>query len=209
MELSMRYCKECGIEVGKGESFCKECLKSKEKIYNKAYIQRPEIKERLKEYRRRPEAKKYRKEYYKREDIKLKYKEYNQRPEVKARNKRNRDRIRKKPEFVLNNRMTSSIGKHLRFKGTSKNKRKWEQMVGYTVIDLKQHLENLFTEGMSWDKLMSGDIHIDHMVPKNLFKYNIDDLENCPEFRYCWSLDNLQPLWAEDNLRKEKILYFK
>jgi hypothetical protein len=55
--------------------------------------------------------------------------------------------------------------------------------------------------GMSWDLLLHGKIHIDHIVPISFFRYEkIED----QEFQYCWSLNNLQPLWAKDNLSKNK-----
>jgi hypothetical protein len=42
-----------------------------------------------------------------------------------------------------------------------------------------------------------GEIHLDHIIPQRAF-----DLSNDEEWRACWSLTNLQPLWAKDNLRK-------
>lgn len=81
----------------------------------------------------------------------------------------------------------------------NKNGYHWEDLVGYTVEELKQHLENQFKEGMNWDKFLKGEIHIDHIIPKSLFKYN--DSED-REFKQCWALANLQPLWAEDNIKK-------
>jgi len=45
----------------------------------------------------------------------------------------------------------------------------------------------------------SGEIHIDHIKPKCSFFYKSMDSQ---EFKDCWSLDNLQPLFAIDNMRK-------
>ncbi len=75
----------------------------------------------------------------------------------------------------------------------------WEGLVGYSVDDLKRHLEKQFTDKMSWELFMKGEIHIDHIKPKISFFYNSVDSQ---EFKDCWSLDNLQPLFAIDNLRK-------
>ena len=77
--------------------------------------------------------------------------------------------------------------------------RKWEELVGYTVEELRAHLESLFTEDMMWDAFLRGEIHVDHIVPKSRFKY---DSPEDPEFKVCWSLSNLQPMWAKDNLQK-------
>lgn len=76
---------------------------------------------------------------------------------------------------------------------------KWEKILNYTLEDLKKHLEVKFENGMTWDHFLKGNIHIDHIVP--MIKFNIKS-EYDNEFKRCWSLTNLQPLWAKDNLRK-------
>ena len=67
------------------------------------------------------------------------------------------------------------------------------KMLGYSADDLKTHIESLFKEGMSWDNY--GDWHIDHIKPVSLF----DDSDDVSIVN---SLENLQPLWAFDNLSK-------
>ena len=48
---------------------------------------------------------------------------------------------------------------------------------------------------MTWDNY--GKWHVDHIIPKSKFKFkSIDDAG----LKECWKLENLQPLWAEDNL---------
>jgi hypothetical protein len=66
---------------------------------------------------------------------------------------------------------------------------------GYSIEELKSHLENKFKEGMSFDNY--GEWHIDHITPKSWF-----NCENEDELINCWSLENLQPLWAEENCSK-------
>ena len=78
-----------------------------------------------------------------------------------------------------------------------KARRHWETLVGYTVDDLKKHLESLFRDGMSWEN--RGKWHIDHIVPR--FRFHYEKPED-PEFKVCWGLNNLQPLWGADNLSK-------
>lgn len=64
------------------------------------------------------------------------------------------------------------------------------------------HLESLFTNGMSWQNY--GEWHVDHKIPISSFDF--ESIE-CEEFKKCWSLNNLQPLWGIDNLSKgSKIL---
>lgn len=74
---------------------------------------------------------------------------------------------------------------------------KWESLVGYTLHDLMAHLEKLFVPGMSWSNI--GEWHIDHRKPRSAFVYT-SHLD--PAFQECWALNNLQPLWAVDNMRK-------
>lgn len=72
-------------------------------------------------------------------------------------------------------------------------------LLGYTLEDLRSHLERQFTGGMSWARFMSGEIHVDHIIPVS--RFNITSCE-CDEFKRCWSLSNLRPLWAKENLSK-------
>ena len=66
-------------------------------------------------------------------------------------------------------------------------------MLGYTSNELKLHMESLFIEGMSWEN--HGEWHIDHIIP--LSSFTINDQAN--EIN---SLENLQTLWAKENLSK-------
>lgn len=74
---------------------------------------------------------------------------------------------------------------------------KFEDFVGYTTCDLRQHLEKQFTRGMTWAKFCNGKIHIDHIMP--LSSFNLHDPE---QLRAAWAITNLRPLWARDNLQK-------
>jgi hypothetical protein len=98
------------------------------------------------------------------------------------------------PQGRLSNRMSCGIRFSLRH---GKDGHKWERLVGYTSEDLKNHLEKLFMQGMSWNNM--GEWEIDHKIPKSAFHYEQpEDID----FKRCWALSNLQPLWARDNLIK-------
>lgn len=102
----------------------------------------------------------------------------------------------------LNRTMRRSMLSYL--KRGVKNRTKWKDIVGYSVNDLMRHLESKFQKGMSWDNHGVHGWHIDHIVPVSSFEFK--DITD-PAFKECWSLNNLQPLWAKDNLRKgDKIL---
>jgi hypothetical protein len=114
-------------------------------------------------------------------------------------NKRRYDKLVSTSYGRISNRIHSALWRSL--KG-NKNGRSWEMLVGYTCTDLKKHLENLFSDGMTWENM--GKWHIDHIIPKSLFNYETEEDE---EFKKCWALSNLQPLWAIDNLRKSNKLF--
>lgn len=66
-------------------------------------------------------------------------------------------------------------------------------LLGYSPSDLKIHIENLFKDGMSWENW--GEWHIDHIIPISKFDSNTPiNIVN--------DLNNLQPLWAFENLSK-------
>jgi hypothetical protein len=72
----------------------------------------------------------------------------------------------------------------------------------YTPEELINHLEKQFKDDMTWDNY--GIWHVDHKLP--ITSFDIQEMGD-KEFMKCWSLDNLQPMWGEENIRKSnKIL---
>lgn len=67
--------------------------------------------------------------------------------------------------------------------------------LGMSIADFREYLEKMFTEGMTWDNY--GEWHIDHIQPLNSF-----DLTDKEQALKACHYTNLQPLWAEENLRK-------
>jgi hypothetical protein len=111
----------------------------------------------------------------------------------KAIQKRSDTKIRSTEKGKLSGRIRVRIRESLR---RIKAGRHWETLVGFTVEQLKTHIEKQFKDGMSWELFMQGKIHIDHKIPKSVFNYNSpDDID----FKHCWALSNLQPMWAFDN----------
>jgi hypothetical protein len=70
-------------------------------------------------------------------------------------------------------------------------------IIDYDMKELKIHLEKQFTKGMTWEKFVAGKIHIDHIIPLNMF-----DVDDQLELKSCWALPNLRPMWAGENIRK-------
>lgn len=67
------------------------------------------------------------------------------------------------------------------------------ELLGYSATELKEHIESKFLEGMSWEN--RSEWHIDHIKPVSSF-------DKSEKMSIINSLDNLQPLWAVDNLKK-------
>lgn len=76
-----------------------------------------------------------------------------------------------------------------------------EQLLGYSMKELKEHLERQFRHGMEWSKYGRTGWHIDHILPKRCF-----DLSTDAGVRAYWSLPNLRPLAARDNLKKNEAI---
>lgn len=60
-------------------------------------------------------------------------------------------------------------------------------LLGFSALDLKNHISSLFTEGMSWSNY--GEWHIDHI--KRVRDFDKDTLPSIVN-----ALSNLRPLWA-------------
>jgi len=158
----------------------------------------------------------YLKEYMKKygEDNKAKIKE--QRKKYREENKEkmnsyrveNYDKIRKQQRdrenirlltdklFKLKHSIKNLIRKSIKSKGSRKNS-KTAVILGCTFSEFKIHIENQFTEGMSWDNY--GKWHLDHIYPAS----RAVDEEHLIALNH---YTNFQPLWAADNIRKSNKL---
>lgn len=92
----------------------------------------------------------------------------------------------------LAKRCRRMVERCLEIKNEAKISRTFE-ILKYKPSDLKQRIETQFKQGMSWNNY--GDWHIDHIKP--LCKFKIDTTIYTMN-----ALCNLQPLWAEENLKK-------
>jgi len=81
--------------------------------------------------------------------------------------------------------------------GCSKKSKTSKNLLGCSLEVLKFHLECYFTKGMSWDNYGYYGWHIDHIKPCAAF-----DLTDPEQQKQCFHYTNLQPLWAEDNMKK-------
>ena len=117
--------------------------------------------------------------------------------------KRDYERNRKAsdPLYKLISNFRTAIYQVLKESNVEKNGHYFD-ILGYTPEELINHLEKQFTEGMTWDNY--GEFHVDHKLP--ISSFNIKEIGD-EEFMRCWCLDNLQPMWGEENIRKSnKVL---
>lgn len=101
---------------------------------------------------------------------------------------------------TLQGKLRSSIGARVRLSlaNGSKGRRHWEDLVGFTLDQLKRHLGKQFKPGMTWDNYGSY-WQIDHKIPVAVFNFTTcNDLD----FKRCWALRNLQPLEVKKNQSK-------
>jgi hypothetical protein len=134
------------------------------------------------------ERKQYRKLYYSKNSTKLK----------KSNNQCQVVRRKKDPTFRLRCNLSIRIVDAL--KGKCKSKRTIE-LVGCTINELKTHLENKFTEGMTWQNYGKGGWDVDHIIPCAIF-----ELSDPIEQQQCFHYTNLQPLWHLDNMTKSDTI---
>ncbi len=223
--LFMKHCNICDClkdieDYGKRGATCKVCLrlkdieyrnKNKEKIKTQRQKHYEENRERLvitaKEWREKnPEKHKEMKERYrsikenKKKELEAKKLWRKNNPDkVKEEKKRHYEKYKKQPKFRIDAAMSSHMRKQIKKYGFIKNKH-WEELVGYTISDLMQHIESLFylDANLSWENYGTY-WHIDHIIPKSKFYYT-----SCADeqFRLCWALNNLQPLEKIKNIKK-------
>lgn len=106
-----------------------------------------------------------------------------------AKKKRSED-----PMFAMKWRIRSAFSLAFLKSGFPKNS-KTQDILGCDWETLKAHLESKFLPGMTWGNRGKYGWHIDHIVPLATARTE-EDMIRLNHY------SNLQPLWAEDNLRK-------
>jgi hypothetical protein len=161
-----------------------------------------------KKYREKNKEKllKKHKDWY--ENNKEKWNEY-----IKEYREKNRDKIRQlrrnyektrkanDPLYKLISNFRTAIYQVLKENRVDKNQSYFD-VLQYTPEQLIVHLEKQFTEGITWENY--GEWHVDHKLP--ISSFNIQEMGDS-EFMKCWSLENLQPMWGEENIRKSNKIF--
>lgn len=179
---------------------------AEEQAYYEAHKEEIEKQKQLKEQKAREKKLKYAQEH--REEAKQrakkyywehleKYRAYEQ-TEARKQSRRLRDKER---DSNIQRKISKTVSQGMRHSLKSdKAGRHWEDLVPYTLQDLRQHLESQFTPEMSWSNYGTY-WEIDHIIPQNVFSTTSPDDS---DFKICWSLANLRPLEKSLNRQRPK-----
>lgn len=236
--MSMKNCSKCNqlkpiIEFGKHKqkpdglsSWCKLCKKEQDQLfYNKNKDKKKNIakqyynKNKEKVLERKNAKKEYYHEYNKkwhqenRDYVLSRLKEYRdthveeRKLYKKKYREENKELIREQYKAWLNEKPIRKIAKSCRnrlrefIKGNGFTKYKsFSDYIGCTQEELKLYIESKFQEGMTWENY--GNWHLDHVVPLSSAKTEEQLYKLC-------HYTNLQPLLAEENLKKNCKLEYK
>lgn len=185
-----RICKKCNNERGK--QYAKE---NYEKVLETQRKWRKENQERVRKrsYKwvknNRDKANEMKRNWLSKNPEKRKQYRENYKP---RKNERKKERKETDLIYYLVDRVRSRLRKYLLINNITK-KNKTFDIVGCTPQFLKEHLETQFKEGMNWEN--RNKWHIDHITPLSSAKTEEELYKLC-------HYTNLQPLWAEDNLKK-------
>lgn len=219
-----KKCSKCGIEKGFKEfhkdkntkdnhcCFCKQCNKLRNKKYHKNNVDsikknrskhylenKKEYSERNKIYikNNKINVSKRQKEYYQnnKEKILARQTEY----EEKNKNKNSKRRkIKWKTDFKFRINSTLRLRLTHELRGIKKVDLSYcFDLLGCNIDFFIKHIEDQFIKNMNWDNHSKYGWHLDHIIPVSSY-----DLSDEKQRKECFHYTNLQPLWAEDNLRK-------
>lgn len=97
-------------------------------------------------------------------------------------------------QFVISTRLRGMMRRAVKLEKT-------EKILGCSFGDFKIYFESLFTHTMTWKEFLSGEIHIDHIIPLKMFNLTDPTHVKCANFYI-----NLQPLYKKDNFKKSSKL---
>lgn len=120
----------------------------------------------------------------------------NPNPHKQIANDREKQRLANDPMFAMVKRLRKRLRESVLNKHEIRDK-KLREILGCSYEELLAHLESKFLANMSWENMNLW--HIDHIIPLASAK-SLEDVYRLNHYT------NLQPLWAEDNLRKNARL---
>lgn len=113
-----------------------------------------------------------------------------------ARRKWERNKMATDLNYLLQKTLRSRIKEAL--KCGAKKAEKTVELIGCSMDEFRTHIENQFTEGMSWDNWSFYGWHLDHKIPVSWF-----NLKNESCRKAAFNYKNMQPLWWDENFKKK------
>lgn len=192
--MKKKICNKCGIEknicefgIRKGtKDGIIRCCKLCKKNLNKIWREKNSVKARKSDENWRKNNLEYRKIYIKnyRTENKLNINAYS--------NQYEKDIKKKDPIYKLKILLRKRIYHFLKNRKIIKSNKTFE-IIGISPTGLKKYMEEKFSNGMNWNN--QGKWQIDHIIP-------LSSAKNEEEIYKLCHYTNLQPLWAEDNIKK-------
>lgn len=193
--VSGRKCVECHYQSQK-----KRSTDGKNKEYKRKYMSVHENRERsnqLERHRRNNDEYRNKKRKYQKSDKYKMYRRKYQKLEKYKQYRRHRNAFRYVND--VNYKLNITCRTMLRKVLTKTKQRKsgsLKSMLGFSIDQFKVHIEKQFKEGMTWEN--HGEWHADHITPvAMMIRRGVRD------HRVINKLNNLQPLWAFDNMSKK------
>lgn len=200
-----KYCDSCS-ELSKKESYMKYKKNNKEKVkevsrknYEKNKNRLKPIRKKWRENNKEKEKVNNKERYLKKDKERLSNYYMENKEEINNRKKeyRKTDEYKKwKKEYDLKNiykqRYRDSLKSVIRRLNRDKNDYT-NELLGYSDMDFKIHIESQFVGDMSWEN--RNTFEIDHIIPIVAF------IENTP-LNIVSSLDNLKPMNPMENIKK-------
>lgn len=196
------YSKNSGSKDGY-RSICKECKKITDKEYRKKHSKELYLKriEYQKEYRKnhKDKIKEYSEKYYQanREKVLERKKNYSMTHREQRRLYLNA-KFKNDEMFKFNHNVRKLIRDSLNRRCGFKKNQRAIKILGCSLEYFANYIQSKFKKGMTFENY--GEWHIDHIIPLSSAKTEEEALK-------LNHYTNLQPLWAEENIKKgNKIL---
>lgn len=183
----------------KTDSSCNKCCTEKKRRYRLRNLEHcKEISRKWRKKRTLKIKEENRTQYLKNRESRLEYqKKYNKKNKNKIRiYYRTYDKIRKDK---IQRKIRNAISRRILHELKGKKVKKTCEYIGCSIETLMEHIQKQFKEGMTWENHGLYTWHIDHIEALSKF-----DLTQESERYKAFNYNNLQPLWALENLKKGK-----
>ena len=121
-----------------------------------------------------------------------------------------KERLKNDPVFKIRKTISRMVNVALKKKNVTKSGKSITEYLTNSLQDIKIHIESLFEPWMNWQNQgtyvpenwddndqSTFKWNLDHIIPQSDLPYTSMEDEN---FKKCWSLDNLRPLNAKQNV---------